>query len=82
MASKKKEVEKEVEVEKNSVESESFDVSLDPFVPEPKTDKLTDEQKTHLKFLIDWVLMLQRRSPNVDFRRGAKAAVAELSKLL
>lgn len=54
----------------------------DPFVPEPKTSKLTDEQKKHLLFLFEWVNNFSRRSANVEFRRGTKAAISELSKLL
>lgn len=55
---------------------------VDPFVPEPKTAKLTDEQKKHLLFLFEWVNTFSRRSANVEFRRGTKAAISELSKLL
>lgn len=54
----------------------------DPFVPEPKTAKLTDDQKKHLLFLFEWVNTFSRKSSNVEFRRGTKAAISELSKLL
>lgn len=76
MASKKK---VEESVESSDIVQE---VDVDHFIPEPKTEKLTSEQKEHLKFCFEWLELLGRKSSNVEFRRGVKAAKASLSKLL
>jgi hypothetical protein len=50
--------------------------------PEPSVPALTSEEKEHLKFLLQWVVEIGRKSSNVEFRRSGKAAVASLSKYL
>lgn len=43
---------------------------------------ISDENKAHLKFTLEWLHYLSKGSRSVEFRRQAKAAAASLSKLL
>jgi hypothetical protein len=43
---------------------------------------LTDEEKGHLKYLIEWAKEIGKKSNNVEFRRSSKAAITALSKYL
>lgn len=55
-------------------------------VDQPKanvaTNVLSDDMKSHLKFCLESLSDIARRSNNQDFRKKVKLAVPELSKLL
>jgi hypothetical protein len=48
----------------------------------PNQEQISEENKAHLKFTLEWLHYLSKGSRSVEFRRQAKAAAASLSKLL